>query len=440
MLTSKTRLLLGTFAALVLLLLFGPDGVSTPEELPRMPVFEDKSVERVEIRVGAADKIALVRGEEDSWTIEQPLTGEADGLAIDSVLDLFRKGIPMDVLVDTGNEESYGLVGADRIDVAFLGVNNVELAGFALGWDAPGGASFVSLPNDSRVFRAKIGGRVRYQKTAADWRNKMVMQIDPESIRAIQFERPSDTLSFAFAGGTWTLLEDPDFDLDQKGFRNVAKSLSRIRASQLLASNFDGGFDEPSSRVRIELEGGETRVLTFGSLRARGAAFVRLEGENSVYRVSSMKRDATLGQKRDYQSLQIMETSPSELSRVRLDSHDGVFRVLSRRDDQLWEVTDPPNVTGNLQDIAFGLNALSQLRADGFHSGFDAATGMERPRFEFRVEYADGREERIRVGNLFRDPNSSRALFFVQKEGDSQLFVVRAASLTPILKAFNRSL
>ena len=28
MLTSKTRLLLGTFAALVLLLLFGPDGVS----------------------------------------------------------------------------------------------------------------------------------------------------------------------------------------------------------------------------------------------------------------------------------------------------------------------------------------------------------------------------------------------------------------------------
>ena len=439
-LTSKTRLLLAGFSALVLLLLFGPDGASGPQSLPGIPSFSDKAVERVEIRVGAADKIALVRGEEDSWDLEQPLTGEADSLAIDSVLDVFRKGVSMDVLVDTGNEDSYGLAGADRIDVAFLGVQDVELASFAVGWDAPGGASFVSLPNDARVFRAKIGGRVRYQKTAADWRNKMVMQIDPESIRAIQFERPTGTLSFAFSAGVWTLLEDPDFDLDQKGFRNVAKSLSRIRASQLLASNFDGGFDAPSSRVSIELEGGETHVLVFGSLRARGAAFVRLAGADAVYRVSAMKRDATLGQKEDYKSLQIFETSPSELARVRLDSHDGVFRVLSRRDDQLWEVTEPPNVTGNLQDIAFGLNALSQLRADGIHSGFDAVTGLERPRFQFRVEYADGREEGIRVGNLFRDPNSSRALFFVQKEGESDLFVVRAASLTPILKAFNRSL
>lgn len=346
----------------------------------------------------------------------------------------------MDVMVDSGNEESYGLKGTDRIDVTILGVNDVELAGFALGWDAPGGASFVSLPDDSRVFRAKVGGRVRYQKTAADWRNKMVMQLDPESIRAIQFERPEDTLSFAFSDGVWSLREDPSFDLDQKGFRNVAKSLSRIRASQLLAANFDGGFDEPASRVRIELEGGETRILVFGSLRAKGAAFVRLEGEETVYRVSAMKRDATLGAKRDYRSLQIMETSPGELARVRLDSHDGVFRVLSRRNDQLWEVTEPSNVTGNLQDIAFGLNALSQLRADGLHSGFDAVTGLERPRFVFRVEYDDGRVDRIRVGNLFRDPSTSRALFFVQKEGRSDLFVIRAASLAPILKAFNRSL
>jgi len=400
MLTSKTRLLLLTFSALVLLLVFGPDGSSPSEVLPEIPSFTEQSAERVEIRVGAAEKVALVRDGEDSWSIEKPVSGEADSLAIDSILDLFRKGIAMDVFVDSGNEDSYGLSGSDRIDVAVYGVNDVELAGFALGWDAQGGASFVSLPDDSRVFRAKVGGRVRYQKTAAEWRNKMVMQIDPESIRGIRFERPTETLSFAFSEGIWTLLEDPNFDLDQKGFRNVAKSLSRIRASQLLASNFDGGFDAPASRVIIELEGGETKLLTFGSLRARGAAFVRLEGADAVYRVSAMKRDATLGAKQDYRSLQILETSPSELTRVRMDSHDGVFRVLSRRDDQLWEVTEPPNVTGNLQDIAFGLNALSQLRADGLHSGFDTVTGLERPRFEFRVEYAGGGEDRIRVGNL----------------------------------------
>ena len=424
---------------MIALLLFGP-GESQPEELPTLDAFSADSVERVEIRVGAANKVALVRVEEEAWSLEQPLVGEADSLAVESILDLFKRGISMDVWVDSSDEATYGLSGSDRIDVAFYGPNDVALSAFAVGWDAPGGASFVSLPDDVNVYRAKVGGRVRYQKTGAEWRNKMVMQLDPDSIRSFQFERSADTLSFLLQDGTWSLAEDPGFNLDQKGMRNIAKSLSRIRASQLLSSNFEGGFETPASRVSIQLEGGEEKVLLFGSLQAKGAAFLKLEGGDTVYRVSSMKRDATLGAKSDYRSLQILETSPIALLRVRMDSYDGVFRELSRRDDQLWEVTDPQNVTGNLQDMAFGLNGLSQLRADGLHSGFDVATGLDRPRFEFRLDYANGDVDRIRVGNLFRDPNSSRALFFVEKEGQEDLFVVRAASLAPVLKAFNRSL
>jgi hypothetical protein len=440
MLTTKTRSLLILTLCLSALWFFGPQGGVQLVELPRIEAFKDSSVERVEITVGAAAKVALVREGEDDWRIEQPLTGIADALAIDSVLSVFRKGIAMDVLVDSEEVKTYGLANSDRVVVEFFGLNDLRLMGFTLGWDVPGGASFVQLSGDSSVYRAKIGGRGRYQKTAADWRNKMVLRMEPEDITALQFERQADSLQFLNEEGRWFLASDPVYNVDQKGLVGIAKTFARIRASQLLSADFDGGFESPAARVRISSKEGEDVVLLFGSRKAKGAAFVKKEGEEQVYRVSAMKRDVAMGHKAEYRSLQLMMTSPIQLKSVRLDVRDGSAHVLSRREDQLWEVTQPANVTGNLQDMAFGLNALSTLRAEGIHSGFDIKTGLESPRYLFTISHANGQTDRIRVGNVFRDPSSSRRLFFVEKEGVDALFVVRMAPLQKILQAFNRSI
>jgi len=439
MLTAKTQKLFLLAGALLLVLFFGPQGNIKLEELPRIEAFKPSTVERVEIAVGADSKIALVREGEEAWQIEQPLRGEADALAIESVLELFKKGLQMDVLVDSEELNTYGLSNSDKVVVEFFGLNETRLASFSVGWDAPGGSSFVLLHNDSSVYRAKVGGRARYQKTASEWRNKMVVQIEPEEIKALHFDREAGTLHFLKEEGLWYLASDPQFELDQKGLGAIAKSFARIRASQLLSDDFDGGFAEPAARVRIETEG-EDLTLIFGSRKAKGAAFVKLLGTDQVYRVSAMKRDAALGRKGDYRSLQLMKTSPIQLKQVRLDAKDGFSRTLSRRDDQLWEVSEPANVTGNLQDMALGLNALSTLRADGIHSGFDVNPGFDEPRFVFSITHADGQVDRILVGNLFRDPNSSRRLFFVQKAGVDGLFMVRLSSFVTILQAFNRSI
>ena len=113
MLTTKTRSLLIFTLCLSVLWFLGPQGGAKIVELPKIESFKDTSVERMEITVGADAKVALVREGEDDWRIEQPLTGNADALAIDSVLSLFRKGIAMDVLVDSEEVKTYGLSNSD---------------------------------------------------------------------------------------------------------------------------------------------------------------------------------------------------------------------------------------------------------------------------------------------------------------------------------------
>ena len=87
-----------------------------------------------------------------------------------------------------------------------------------------------------------------------------------------------------------------------------------------------------------------------------------------------------------------------------------------------------------------GLNRLCTLRAEGIHSGFDLDVGFDSPRFVFQIQHEDGKRDVIRVGNLFREPSSGRPLFFLEKDGDDALFVVRASDLAQVLKAFNRPL
>ena len=123
-LTGKSRVLLGAFVVLLLIQIFGSNRGDVLEELPHIPAFKDDSVERVEIRVGPAEKVALKRTGEDSWEIEQPLEGVADALAIDTLLDWFKKGVSMDVLVDSSEEDIYGLSNTDRIEVGVFGVND----------------------------------------------------------------------------------------------------------------------------------------------------------------------------------------------------------------------------------------------------------------------------------------------------------------------------
>jgi len=434
MLTRKTQALLGIFLSLLGLFFLGPVMESSPVELPRIPAIKASSVERIEMQVGPNEKVALLSGEE-GWSIEQPIAGEADTLVIKSMLKVFRSGIEMDVLVDSKEVDDYGLSNSDRVIVSFYGPNDTRLGGFYLGWDVGGGASFVQLEEGGGVYRAKVGGRARYQKTGADWRNKMVVQLDADDLIELHLERAESSLQFLKLEGRWILAEDPSFELDQKTVHAVASALSQMRAGKLLSENFDGGFQNPAARVRMETQAGESVELLFGARGSEKAAYVKRVGASTAYSVSSIKRDHALAPKKLLQTLQVMQTSPSQLVDVRLDVIDGSTMVLSRTENGLFEVTEPKNTALNMQTAAFGLNALSRLRAEAIFPNEDVATGLDKPRYTLTIRYQDGGQDVLYLGGRI---TQARALVFLKKEGSTALYAVQADTLAKVLAAFNR--
>ena len=442
MLTRKTQVLLVVFFSMLGLYLLGPVMEESPVALPRIAAIKASTVERIEMQVGPNDKVALLRGE-DGWSIEQPIEGEADALVIKSMLKVFRSGIDMDVLVDSkevdqyGSKEvdEYGLSNSDRVVVSFYGPNDTRLGGFFVGWDVGGGASFVQLEEGGSVYRAKVGGRARYQKTGADWRNKMVVQLDPDDLVELHLERAGSSLQFLKMEGRWVLSEDRSFELDQKTVRAVASALSQMRAGKLLPQNFDGGFQTPSARVRMETQSGERVELLFGSRGSEKAAYVKRVGSPMVYSVSSIKRDHALAPKKLLQTLQVMQTSHTQFVDVRLDVMDGSTMVLSRTEKGLFEVTEPKNTALHQESAAFSMNALSLLRAEGIFPNDNVVTGLDKPRYTLTVRYQDGEQDVLYLGGRIAQRPT---LVFLKKEGNSALYAVRADTLAKVLSAFNR--
>ena len=115
--------------AVVLLLLNVVDqgsGERLAAQLPSLAALEREQATRIEVS-SATEKVILEREETPEAVAELgpwvtgssrgPFKGEADQMLVRSIVSQFRKEVPIDVKVDEGNLEDYGLDATNGIVV-----------------------------------------------------------------------------------------------------------------------------------------------------------------------------------------------------------------------------------------------------------------------------------------------------------------------------------
>ena len=74
-----------------------------------------------------------------------------------------------------------------------------------------------------------------------------VLAIPSDTVRKIQMEARSGTLTLAYADGSWSLAEDPDYHLDESSCNAMLTAVSALNAKRELqeAAGEDYGFRRP---------------------------------------------------------------------------------------------------------------------------------------------------------------------------------------------------
>ena len=417
--------------------------------LPSLPAMDAASVERIEISLGPLQKIIIsadkmegggVDAKDPSFTLDAPIQGPADPLLVKALMREFQSETPMDVRVDDGNYDAYGLQNETQIIVEFFGATDSPLLSFALGATTRGGASFVRLNDDPTVYRARIGPRHRVDRPATEWRDKSVLSLDPNEVIGLHVQTQHQDLPFQRAAtgeartdgsavyGPWHL---PGHTVDTTTVKSLVATLSRIRANEILSDDFDAGFAPPAAQVTLVPTEGDPIEVSFGSRVADKGAFVRVGGRPATFRVAKSRLDLVQRPLSAYGNLQVLEFDLGQATTITWED-DGPTRTLQRREDGVWTVTEPPNTDSDLKRIASGLGALSNLRG----RTVSQARGIGHLSQEVTIAFKDGRRIQLSAGHDSADSPDSP--WIVKTASEPTIYEMDDQTWSKVRSAFGR--
>ncbi|MFK7929297.1 MAG: DUF4340 domain-containing protein [Myxococcota bacterium] len=390
------------------------------------------------IRMTTGNKtIELKRvGETGLWEITAPIQGPADSAAARDLVSLLRREVAMQVQIDTGNLEQYGLQSGTATRLQIVQDESPEpVIDLYVGRDTVGGASFVRFPDSDVVYRAQVGGSHRITREIRDWKDRQITRFEAETVTGLTLSLgDGQTLQFRKDGERWALPDDPSFPVDQQTVADILERVSTKRAGQVLPGDFPLP-DAPIMRVRIERK--DTPELVLSIYQADGVAYVKRTGRDEVFQVSpgwvrglALPRVAWLDR-------QFMEVERTHILRMVYHDPDQGDLILEQDvADGRWRMIQPPNVDANLRETVQASLKLGGLRAEGIADVPPETAGFPSPAW-IELQLINGEKRRIELG--FRVPKSDVPRLFVRTaDQPDRIGVMPIAKLLEIKKAWGQ--
>jgi hypothetical protein len=444
--TLKTLALAVLAVCLLVLNLLDP-GVAPGGTAPTRIISPVSGSDATRIELSTAiDKIVFEKDEQTGrWAISSPIVHPADQALVKSVLQSFRSETPLDVRVDEGNLAAYGLDAAFGIVVEIWAGDQMPEVSLTVGADAPGGSSFVRLSGDVSVYRARVGGRSRFDRSAAEWRNRVVLDFEEEDVQGISIKPPagdevhlsrSPVVTEADELGLWVIEPDPGWNLGAPALRGLVASLGRLRAREILADDFDGGFSPPAVEITVVASDGTETVMAVGSLLKDGSAYVRVTGGEAVYAVpvEPLQRflDLDQGPREDRT---IFEVARADMARMIYWEGRTSVEIAPDPSTGVWRPVAEGAASVDVAEIEWALGQLARLRSDGKAEGMSlAGAGVVPPNMVFEMQRQDGSHEAIYVGRS--SVIEGRDFYFVARQNTREVHLILADRIHRLRQAF----
>ncbi|MDP2306300.1 MAG: DUF4340 domain-containing protein [Pseudomonadota bacterium] len=450
-LTRRSVALIVAAALLAALNLFGNGGPPAVEALPTLPAVVADNVTVVQIST-PIEKLRIERESPekgtpgfDRWRIVTPLDFPADAAQIRTVLRTFTDGLPMDAFVDAVNQEDYGVDDQNGLLVELYSAGqDLPTASVVVGKTAAGPSTFVRIPGSEDVYRADVGGRGRYARPAAEWRDKVALEVDTATVVGLTLTRGAEALRFTrgaasatdAAGkpvpGPWQL-DGAAFVVDDETVDLTIRTLARIRAAEIHNPDYDAGLAAPLAEASLLLQDGSSQLITLGTRIVEGAAFVRVAGRDEVFRTAGVVGRAMTQPVEAFRDRRVLSFERDAVASIAYVDR-GLTVVLEQSEDgATWAVTQPANMDADQKQALFTANTLAALRA----ASIPADTRFDATGARFEVRFRDGRSVALELGQTERGADD-RPLMRVRATDRDGVYHVRESTILELRKAFGR--
>jgi len=251
-------------------------------ELPTIPQVDATRIDHLEI--SKADRVVTLNKSETGWTVtDKKFPANTDD--VNQMLNTLKE-IKLSALVSEAKDLiRYELDDPHAIKVKALAGNEV-LRTLVIGKTAPSNNhTFVYLDDKDRtVYQANGNFNGKFDKPAADFRDKKVLAFDPDSMKKITLVKQGKTVTLVKAPAPETPDQEKDdaqkdltaekttpekavwknedgSDVDEKTISDLLSSLSKLECQAFLDDDEAAQLKEKAPSCKISLENDKTFVL-----------------------------------------------------------------------------------------------------------------------------------------------------------------------------------
>ena len=263
------------------------------------------------------------------------------------------------------------------------------------------------------------------------------------AVSVICYENEGGEIALEYLDDTWTLRRDADFPVNQTSAESMANYLAPLNATALVTQSGADlvayGLDEPSNRIEVATDAGETCTVLVGAQNTHtGEYYIKLEGEEPVYTVSESFAAAFT---RTERGLQQTETWPVE-------STDSVTRATLEQGSNTLTVDVSEDADGNKTYTASDTartETPDTAAAQAFISSADfkptdealAAYGLAEPSATLTVEWtrtddASGAQESV-TSVLYLGAVDANGDYYARLADSNAVSTLNATALSGVL-------
>ncbi len=410
------------------------------EQESRLLAFAPGEVDQIRIeKQGEEDSMTIqLQRQEDTWQILEPISSEADGFTVDSLLQTASDLQPAQDLEQTGTESDLALFGLDPArEILSFTLADGETQTLQLGKQDFDGSGLYALAEDDRLLTIPTTAQARLAPDLFAVRNKTLIALQRDDIQTLEISKPQDPeaepIRLARTDSGWRIEAPRVLKADQTAVDQMLTPLLSLQASSFLAETQSDletyGLNPPQTEIVITLDASaestqetseesseatepaaeETLSIALGSPLESGsgtpvitsttATIATLPGPTarSLQPTLSQLRDKQLAQIDPEQVVEVSITAADPaLSRTLLpatatpevtddpeDESDTTLEIEPSPSGQLWEISDQDRLV-SLEPL---FSALNRARASEFLSPQDpgAERALADPLFTLRL-------------------------------------------------------
>ncbi len=269
-----------------------------------------------------------------------------------------------------------------------------------------------------------------------------LLQVHPERVRELVFDTGDKRIHCRIADdGVWRLIQPVNARADAGEIDRILSTLSTLAHTEIITqrdrrelglSLRDFGLERPDARIEWEDEHGR-RVLLIGRSAPVGeAVYVRLEGQDDLYSVSSQLLDILPDSVLALRDRVLFHGSPRRTYRLEVRRADG-FLQLMKADDGSWRLQQPLAAAASRGAVRQLVDRIFEWRIEEFVAdGISDATvyGLDDEAIQVTV-YTEGQEagQTVLLG-AERDQQNGRV--YARRQDGQSVFAVSRQTLEEV--------